>query len=504
LTRGPRRVGLAAAALAVAAPALVAQGYRLRLDARAQGVSYRGWAIDSIPVADTVTGPGGGPATPDGFAVRCGVAVGYCFFFRPGPERRGGPLTTTADLSLWGLGIRGLRVRAVARLGVDLSDPDAWPGTEPALQLLEGHAEYAVERITARLGRLALPTRFGLTGLDGADVALRDPRCGWDVMGYAGWGLARATALPVTSPVLNPLDDFQPRDRQLVAGLGAGWTTSRADVRVSYQREVDPTPDYFVSERAGIDAGVRPFPGWTLVGGAEYDLAAGWWGSAEATLGYAPPGQTLAAALGIRRYRPHFDLWSVWLAFSPVPYSAVHGSLAFTALTKLRLRVRGERYWFADDGAETPLVDTEDAGWRFASGVTYLPSARWTIDGGYRAEFGPGASSRGFDGSVRYDPGGALTVAVRGGTLDRPLEMRFDDASLHWYGFDAEFRPSERLRLQLGAARYAEERDRPDAAAFDWSQVRLSARVVLLFQNGGDLGSLPRAVPRAAAPEPAR
>ncbi len=470
-----------------------AQGYRLRLDTRVQAVSYRGWAIDSIPAADTVTGAAGGPATPDGFAVRCSAAAGYCFFFRPGPERRGGPLTTTADLSLWGLGLPGLRLRATARLGLALGDSDVWPGTEPALQLLEGYAEYAVERLTAHLGRLAIPTRFGVTGFDGAALTVRSTRRGLEATGYAGWGLARGAALPVTSPVLNPLDDFQPRDRQIVAGLGTGWTTTRADLRVSYQREVDPGSHYFVSERVGADAALRPFPGWTLTGGAEYDLAAGLWGSAEATLGYTRPRGTLVATLGARRYRPHFELWTVWGAFSPVPYSALHTSLVVAPLTRLRLRARGERYWFADDEAATPLVDNETEGWRFASGITYVPSPRWTIDGGYRAEFGPGASSRGLEGTVSYAPGAPLTVALHGGTLDRPLEFRFDEASLRWIGLDAEYRPGDRLRLQLGVASYAEERERPDAAAFDWSQVRVTARAVLLFGSGADLGWLPPA-----------
>ena len=55
-----------------------AQGYRLRHDSRAQRVSYRGVAMDSIPVGDVVTGPTGGPRTPDNFAVRCPPGGAYC------------------------------------------------------------------------------------------------------------------------------------------------------------------------------------------------------------------------------------------------------------------------------------------------------------------------------------------------------------------------------------------------------------------------------------------
>jgi len=79
---------------------LSAQGYRLRLDERLQAVGYRGLQLDSIPVTDTVTGPGGGPATSDGFAVRCPSGGAYCLFFRPGAVRHGAPLVTTADVAL--------------------------------------------------------------------------------------------------------------------------------------------------------------------------------------------------------------------------------------------------------------------------------------------------------------------------------------------------------------------------------------------------------------------
>jgi hypothetical protein len=60
-----------------------AQSYRVRVDARAQAVSYRGLAADSIAMSDVVPGPNGGFATPDGYAVQCHNGV-WCYFYRPG------------------------------------------------------------------------------------------------------------------------------------------------------------------------------------------------------------------------------------------------------------------------------------------------------------------------------------------------------------------------------------------------------------------------------------
>lgn len=482
-----------------------AQGYRLRLDTRAQAVAYRGVQLDSVPVGDTVTGPTGGPTTQDGFAVRCPPESPYCSFFRPGLEQNARPVTGNADLTVWGLGLPGLSIHAIARLAGSFGAADPWPGTEPSAQLLESYAQYAMERLTLQLGRQTLATRFGLTGFDGGRLTLRDRRYGLDLTGYGGWGLWRGSVLPVTSPDLNPLGEYRPPERTLVAGAGAGWTTSHADVRFNYQREVDPSVHYFVSERTGVDAAVRPYRGVTLSGGAEYDIAQGWWGSAEGTLAYAAPNGRVNAAATMRRYRPHFDLWTIWGAFAPVPYTAIDGSLAVTPIRHLELRANGEHYTFADASAATPTVNVESDGWRFSWNAAYTLPPKWTVHGGYHAEFGPGASSRGFEAGVAYSPTNFLTVAAHGGMLDRPLELRFNESSVRTYGLYAQYQPSSLLRVELDASRYDEDRKRPDAAAFSWDQVRVSARIVFVFASGVDLRALPPAVlkmPRSPGTSP--
>jgi len=489
---GARRAAALVACVAALPGVAGAQGYRLRVDTRAQTAAYRGVALDSIPVGDTVSTPGSGPTSPDGFAVRCLAGASYCTFFRPGAVQRGGPLTSTADLTLWNLGMRGLSVHAAGRLGVDLSTADVWPGTDPAVQLFEGYAEYVVTRATARLGRQIVASRLGTMGFDGAGLVLRDAGRRLEVQGYLGWGLARGTALPVTSPALNPLDDFQPRQRQLVAGLGAGWSGRPADLRLDYLREVDPRSHAFVSERVGLEAALRPVTGVSLAGGADYDIAAGWWGSAEASLGYAT--RKVSATLGARRYRPHFDLWTIWGAFSPVPYRAVHGAVSFVVNPQLAVRGRYERYHFANAETATPLFDAEEDGWRWELGATVTPRPGWALDGGYRREFGPGAAAAGVAGTVTYAPSRRLTLVLLGSTVDRPLEFRYNDATVRAYGVDAQAEATPRVRLGFSATWYEEIHRRPDAGAFDWDQLRVSARVVVLFGAGADTGGLPPAI----------
>lgn len=480
--------------LVLFASPLLAQGYRLRLDGRFQAVGYRGIQLDSIPVTDTVTGPSGGPTTPDGFAVRCPSGAAHCLFFRAGAVQRGTPFVTTADASLWGFRVRGLSVHAAARAAVDFTGSDAWPGTEPAVQVLTAYAEYSVERLTARAGRQLNSNRLGTIGFDGASISVRDGRHGLDASVYGGWGLARGAPLPVTSPALNPIEDFQPGRRQLLLGAEAGWSGRIGDIRGEYLREVDPASDYFVSERIGFAGMARPAPGWSVSAGADYDLAAGWWGSAEAALGYAR--RAVTGSVGVRRYRPHFDLWTIWGAFSPVPYTAVQGHVAVRALPQVQVRARGERYRYSDADVSTPLVHIEQSGWRGELGVTATPLTSWTFDAGYTREFGPGAASVGSSASVTYAPPGPYAITLHGAGLDRPLELRFSESVLHLYGVDGRYEPRPDLRFELGAVRYAEDRRRPDPGAIDWGQWRVTLRAVLAIGSGDNLDRLPPAVRR--------
>jgi hypothetical protein len=310
--------------------------------------------------------------------------------------------------------------------------------------------------------------------------------------GYLGWGLARATALSVSSSALNPLDDFQPRRRQLVAGGALGWSGRLANIRLDYQREVERESRQFASERAALSGELRLHSRWSITAGAEYDLANTWIGTADAMVRYTSPW--LTAVAGARQYRPHFDLWTIWGAFSPVPYHAVNASVWVRPLPRVELRGRWEQYAFSPAEAETPLVDVDDDGWRFGAGASFSPNDIWTFDLGYREEYGPGASSHGFEGSVSAVPVPTLTLTAYGSTLDRPLEFRFEETGVDVVGLDAEWRPNERVRLALGGAHYAEDRRRPDAGGFDWNQTRLHARVTLLFGTGADYAPLPRAV----------
>ncbi len=486
---------LAAGALVVLCVApLGAQSWQLRLGANVQRVSYRAVVADSVLSAETAPGTNGGPVSPDGFAVSCFTAAEYCYFFRPGSEQSGVPTSGSFDLSMWGFGVPGLRVRANGRVLTDLTGDRLWPGTSPATRLLEGYAEYMNEALTVRLGRVLDEGRLGNSGLgavDGIRASWRFDDPGIEVGGYGGWGLARGTILAVTSPAVNPLLDFQPRNRQQVFGAFAAGHFGMVDATLEYRREIDPETDYFVAERAGGSVALSPLPGLRLVSGMDYDLAQGHLGSGEATLRYAQPG--IIATFGGRFYRPFFDLWTVWGAFSPAPYRGVHGSLSIDVTPWLQLRGRGEWFRYDDTETSTPNVSIKDEGRRLGFTAMTRPRSDVTVEGSAHAEFVPGASTRGVDGRVSWQAREALRLQLEGGTLERPLELRFQDAGLRWLGAAVDYAPTATWRLGVTVDRYWESRDRPDAAGFDWNQWRVGARISLLLRSEPDVWTLPPA-----------
>lgn len=481
--------------LLLAAP-LHAQGYHVRLDTWFQSMTYRGIALDSVPASDVTTGSTGGFLSPDGIAARCRTGAAYCTFFRPGPERRGSPLVTTVSASVWGLGQPGLQIHLKGRAGADLADPNVWPGTSPAVQLLEGYAEYQNRLLTVQAGRTHVFSRLGWTGFDGAQATVRPLRGLVRVSAFGGWRLAEGVALPVTSPDVNPLADFRPPDREVVFGAAAGVASNTVDARVIWQREVNSGAGHTAGNRGAFDATLRPSPGVTISGGIEYDLAAGEAGTQDLRVAFRHPRHRFQVEVGGRRYRPYFPLWSIWRAFSPVAYTTYHGAAVVQPMAGLEVRTRGESYRYDDAEAETPLVAAEDGGWRWSAGAAYAGIRNFVFDGSYDLTFGPGASGRGLRGQIVYRAHRLVTVSAHGGYLSRPLEFRFDDATVWSYGARVDARPTAGLSVNAEVVLYNETRERPDQAQFDWNQPRINIGATLVFGSGSDSRGLHPAILR--------
>jgi hypothetical protein len=294
---------------------------------------------------------------------------------------------------------------------------------------------------------------------------------------------------------VQPLGDFQPSDRQVVGGALVTWTSRVADLRFDWQRQVDGGTNNLLSEQLALSGSLRPARQWTLTGGGAYDLAQGLWGTADLSLRFAAPA--INAAVTARRYLPHFDLYSVWTAFSPVPYKGIYGTATVTPWRGIQLRGRAEYYKFDNADATTPLVTVRQDGWRWTVGATLLRLQRWTFDGGYIYQVNPGASAWGVDGTVAYQPSPALTLRVFGSTLNRPLEYRYETSMVQTVGFNVNWQALGNLQVSGIVNEIFEQRQRPDNSGFDWNQTQVSARVTIFFASGSsDHLGLPSAIVR--------
>jgi hypothetical protein len=487
------RVMVAAAALVFWTAPVLAQGYQVRLDTWFQSVAYKGWDLDSVPFADVTTGATGGYEW-NGFAVTCGQGTtSTCYYYTEGAARQGAPLVSTLDAALFGLGVRGLSFRVKARAGTDLASPTVWPAVNPTMQLLEAYGEYKNRFLTAVLGRFHETNRLGYIGVDGAkvDVFLLDRRL--EVFGYGGWGLARGAPLLVSSEYVNPLDQYQPSQRQYVMGGGLGWRLKGFEGRWLYHREVDAasSANYLFTEQTTLDLAWYPSRGFSVTGGVQWDIAQRVVGTADVAVGYTTPKRNIRANVGWRRYRPNFPLWQIWNSFSPVGYNAGFGNIYWWPLRGLELRGVGEIFKYEDTEATDRFGTVATDGWRGLFGVTYSGFDRWRIGGNYWAEKGTGATQLGVDLRVTWEaPVDNLTITGHGGYLTRPLEYRFNDVK-GWNGaLRIDYVPVPDVRVMGEARYYTEDRRRPDAAAFKWDQWRFNLGLTLYFGSTPDAPTL--------------
>lgn len=497
--------------LAAAAGPLQGQGYRVDLDARMQGVSYRGWQLDSIPVGSVVVGADGLLYTPDGIGVTCLPAAAYCRYYGPGAKVNAMPASVMLDFSAWDIGVKGLRLEGNGRLVTDFEDgpvlnqaandvQPAWPGAQPTLQLAEAYLAYEGDWVSGRGGRLTNVSRFGYTGFDGAQVRIAEPRGRAGLSAMYGLSLARGALVPWTDASLNPLAEFRPGVRQRVMGLDLDWNLPFARGRVLYEKEwgsTDEDETLTSSELVGGDLTLRLHPSVSLSGGLDYDLAWGSIGNAEGSLTAILPKRFGSVTAGARRYRPRFPLWSIWAAFSPVPYNAYFGQVGIYPIPQVQLRGRLENYSYEEAGTSTALVRVDSDGWRYGLGATYRysPDLHATFD--YQAGLGPGAQALTIDGGVFWRPLPKLGLRGSVAYVERALELRYNFAKLWQVGLDADASVYGNLRAFGGAWYLNETRERDvDAAGFDWSQVRFHVGLRYGFGSTVDRASLPPAILR--------
>lgn len=479
---------LAAAALALTSSAAAAQGARLAGTTSLRYLELRPMVDDSVR-ADSVAGGGFLRETSAGVVAYCRADDAWCRYRRTQDDAIGAlPLVQDLEASVWGLG-RGIHGHAHLRARTTAGEArDLWPQGDDPFDLLAAYVEIERADVRARLGRQWRGSGFGMASFDGAFVSWRAPVQGGAlaVDGWAGRSLLQGLAAPRSSGALASFEELAPKRDGILLGTELRWQPRAGrGASVAYQRELRTDGSWLYSERVAADASMRLGRRGSLDAALEYDLGAGW--TNEARLG----GQLsllrdLAANAEVRRYRPFYELWTIWGAFSPVGYREASGGLTWDrAQQRLTVGVDAgyRRYDETDEGIDA--LPMKEDGWRLGLDAQWRPRTPVVLHAAWRTEIGFGASRTDVDGGARWQRDDDAWLGLRASSFQSAFEFRVGTGRVLGLGLDGGMRLRDDLRLAGDVALYRHTY-RDLAPATNWGQRRASLR--LEWTMGGDPG----------------
>lgn len=488
---GRHRTILGAAAVGAGMVVAVFAGHAQALQVRGTGIvsaqfyELRPLVQDTVALSQVVT-DSLGRRTFDGFPVTCPL-VDRCTYYRSTDVE--GALAATQDLRVtaWGLPVRGLSAVGMLRFRQDVGGAAAWPRSDDAFDLLLGYLELDRTRYRVRLGRLRTLSGLGFSGYDGAEVRLALP---WQsrLELYGGRSLARGLEEP-RDDAYDPAEPFAPDRQSWLLGVAAGWEpVPGSDLELRYQRDLLSDRSVLLSERASLDASSRVGP-LAIDVGVDYDVARTRFGKSRLAVA-APVARDVVVEGTLRRYRPYFELWTIWGWFDPVPYN--EAELA-AAAGRGEWHARASLAWRAYEDSHAPIIrrPLEEDALRAALTGSWSREP-WRVSAGYRLERGFGAWSSSGDAAVLWQPVRSLELGVHGSAQQQILEFRLGEAYLLGGGGSARWRVSDRIAVWAGGAVYRQTYDgRPTAV--DWSQRRAWAGLEYGFgaEPGGRAAPLP-------------
>jgi hypothetical protein len=192
------------------------------------------------------------------------------------------------------------------------------------------------------------------------------------------------------------------------------------------------------------------------------------------------------AELIARRYRPYFELWTIWGFFNPVAYRE-----AEARGTLLRWADRGVTGWasaayrrYDDTGTQTIFERMTDDAQRYGLGARYH-RGDWSARGEYRFETGFGATLSSGDVELRWQAADRLALTATGSAFQQIEQFRIGENVVGGGSVGAEIGLPGGATLRGGAALYRQAyENRPSGA--DWNQAR--AWTMLTVPFGRDPG----------------
>jgi len=400
-------------------------------------------------------------------------------------ERQGAaPVTQDFELSAWGLGLPGLRAYGLVRLRGALGSELVWPRYDDTFDALHAFVELDRPRWRARAGRQQRVSGLGFYAFDGASGLWR-PRANIRVEAFVGRGLARGFLEPLSSDAIRSLEPTRPEQGTLLFGAGAwtsparGWT-----VGATWQREILSDWSGLVSERAALDAQGLLGRRFSFAASMDGDLAAGAVGRARLAVAW----RRSAALVEVEafRYRPVFDLTTIWGVFSPEGHHG-YGARAEVPVGRGIVATGSLSYRLYRPVTETTpfLVGVGDN-----SAVLSL-GGRWSgrtlsLDARYRLLTGYGGAQSGGDVQLGWaQPEAQWTAGLRAVAFQEEQQFRVADGTVFGLGGRFAIRVSDLLSTRAELAQYWHHPSEGDLT-LDWSQLRALIAVELAFGASAD------------------
>lgn len=402
------------------APGL-SQGFNGRARTYLSGLQIREWVLDSVP-AGWVGGSGAQRVLADGTPAVCNPD--FCTFYRSGHALGVIPVLQDVEINAWP-GITGLRAYAHLRLRESIGEwRRIWPGMEERFEAMSAWVEYTRSFYRLQAGRIWKTSALGFYNYDGGTISLRLPTH-LDVAVFGGLSLVRGAVDLRPSGLLSPVEPLGPREDAYLGGAEARWRPFPAlSASFIYQREEATHSGDLFSERMGGSARLL-FRGASLEVEGKYDLAREEVNLARAAV-TSPVFLGLQARAEARRYRPYFDLWTLWGAFSPVGYDEIRGRLDWShPSARASLFAYGAYRAYEETGAkpsEGPAL--RDDGWRMGAGGRLAFSEGLALSAEYRYDEGFGATRHGGDLSLQRWFGAGTFVALTGTAFETFSEFQ--------------------------------------------------------------------------------
>ena len=378
------------------------------------------------------------------------------------------PLTQDLTVNAWGLGT-GVRLYGEFRGRASAGDnPEIWPQADDPFDVVAAFLEVDRARFRARAGRQWKSSALGFYNFDGASVLLRASRA-FSAELYGGWSLLPGESDEVTHSAIAGIEPYTPHNkRNLIGGEVKVRLASRATMTALYQREITTDRSAIHSERAAFDATLRAGR-VGIDGGIEGDVANEVINEARLRVG-VPVGAHFHTQLEARKYRPYFDLWTIWGAFNPIGFSEVLATAQWSNRNAMA-RVGGGLRRYGDDDGGVEFDRLRDDGWRVLADAMWTPAPLVTLNGSYRADIGFGASRSQGDVGARFNLNKSSYIGASALAFQMINELQIRDGTVYGLGTDARFGLPRNTHVGWSFAVYRHDNATP-ATETDWSQLR--------------------------------